>query len=150
MTTIAAPQIHRPFNNAKPLNSASLDYTNSQGIRVSLPVYIDLSITQRKDLLNGVRAVANESSEVATPNTQSGISVASYSSKQGAVEAFIGMSLDVLRTVLFARGGLQLDLVLRLQQVAGIELVNEKDITAACKQRLDTVKSYIKQNVFEA
>ena len=148
--SIAAPKVHRPFNKATPLNSASLDHTNSDGCRLSFPTYIDVPTAKRKELLNNIREVANQSTEVATPNTQSGLTVASFSSRQGEVEAFIGMSLDMLRTVLFSRGGLQLDLIIKLQSVAGMQVVTEKDITTALKKRLDTIKSYMKGQVFEA
>jgi hypothetical protein len=50
------------------------------------------------------------------------------------------MSLDVLRSVLFARGGIAADLFFKLQAIAGEEYVTDKDLTAAFKQRQSQLK----------
>jgi len=133
---IAYPSTVRKWNNDKPLNATFNDFHTEQGVRISQPIYIDLPTSTRKELLNGVRSISNEPAEVEqTVNTVSDIRTISSSTRQPEVESFLGMSLDILRGVLFQRGGLSADLVFRLQQVTGIEVVNEKDVKAAFKQR---------------
>ena len=71
-------------------------------------------------------------------------------SGQGEVERYLGMTLEVLRTVLFSRGGLPIDLCLRLQNVSGVEVLTEADIKKAFKERQSAVLSYLKEFTFEA
>lgn len=145
MTAIAYPTTVRRWDkNRTPLNAAANDYYNEQGIRFSQPVYIDLPNTVRKELLNAVRTEATRPIEVEeTTRTMSGIRTVSSSTRQGDIEEFLGMNLDVLRTVLFGRGGLQADLVFRLQQVTGLEVITAKDIKAAFKQRQTQLLAFL-------
>lgn len=140
MTSIVAPPVSRPFVKTYPINSASRDYTTEDGVRISFPCYIDCNLNQRKELLNGVRQACYQPSQVEATRSVSGITVENSSTRQAEVEAFIGMSIDVLRSVLFSRGGLAADLLFKLQAVTGIEFVSDKDITAAFKQRQAQVK----------
>lgn len=139
MTTTATPSLR--------VNSAQSDYISESGARISTPIYYDANPTQLKDLYNKVRTVA------ATPITSSvksvsGITVDSYGSAQQAVEQHLGCSLDILRTVLFSRGGVNIDLILKIQQVIGEEIVSVKELEAAFKTKLNVVKGILKTNPF--
>ena len=149
MTTPAAPPVVRNWNEVKPLNHYSHDHILENGVRCSTPLYIDLTPTQRKELFNILRETCKQQGgNSVSPTT--GLEVVSYATKQPEVEAFLGMTLDVLRGVIFQRGGLQIDLVLRIQAVTGLVLITEKDIAAAFKKKTDAVKSYIKEFQFDA
>lgn len=129
------------------VNSAQTDYLSDSGARISTPIYFDANPTQLKDLYNKVRTVA------ATPisntvKSVSGISVDSYGSAQQAVEQHLGCNLEILRSVLFSRGGVNIDLILKIQQVIGEEVVSVKELEAAFKTKLNVVKEILKNNTF--
>ena len=123
-----------------PLNASVNDTTNDEGVRVSVPVYVDLTHNQRKEILNNLRAKAAYTEY--TPHTASGISTVTTVTPTTDIESFIGMSIEVLRGVIFQRGGMPVDLVLRLQTAAGVEFVNEAMIKKAfsSKQKLIQTK----------
>lgn len=137
--SIAAPTVSRPFVQTIPINSSSQDYSNDTA-RISLPCYIDVNNNDRKALLNAVRQACYQPATSEATRSVSGISVETSASRQSDIESFLGMSLDVLRTVLFQRGGLAADLLFKLQAVTGIEYVTDKDITAAFKARQAQIK----------
>lgn len=136
-------------NRPEPLNSSKLNYTNDEGVRVSLPIYIDLTTTQRKELFNGVRTAAqNATTATNTTRSISGLVVEHAATNQSSVEQFLGMTVDNLRMVLFSRGGLSADLVIKLQAVAGVEFVNEKQLAQALTDRKKQVSEFIKANSY--
>ena len=143
--TIAAPTTVRQWNRVPPINAAANDYMTADGVRISTPVYIDISTNQRKELLNGVRNAVQAQPAVTQPESYTGIRVETASSAQSDVETYLGVSLDVLRTVIFQRGGLECGLLIRLQEVTGIVFVTDKDIAAAYKQRGNIIKNYTKE-----
>ena len=145
MTTISAPSTVRQWNRVPPINAAANDHMTVDGVRISTPVYIDLSTNQRKALLNGVREAVQAQPFVSTPDTYSGISVETASNVQSDVETYLGVSLDVLRNVIFTRGGIECGLLLRLQAVTGINYVTDKDFAAAFKSRGNIIKNYTKE-----
>ena len=149
--SIAAPAVHRNWTERPVLNCAQMDYMTEEGVRLGLPLYVDLPTQKRKELLNGVRSVCSQQ-VVAEPPAGSigGIKVAQSQSLQPKVEAFLGVSVDVLRTILFSRGGLQADLLFRLQEVTGLTYITEKDFAAAFKARQGQVKDYLKTQKFDA
>lgn len=59
------------------------------------------------------------------------------------------MTVDNLRNVMFARGGLNLDLVLRLQNVTGMEVITEKDISTAFTSKKKVISQWVKENEFQ-
>lgn len=147
--SISAPQTVRQWRRCPPINMAANDYTSKNGVRISLPVYIDLTTTQRKDILNAIREVINSKRVVSTPSTSSGLTVETTTNTESDVESYIGMSLDVLRSVIFQRGGIEAGLLLRLQEVAGLSFLTDKDMTAAFKARHDAVKNYLTEYPYE-
>lgn len=150
MTNIAAPSTVRAYQNIPPLNRHQNDYNCENGTRVCLPCYIDPPITLRKELLNQVRELAKQPVEASQqPDTLTGISVVSYSTRQPDIEAYLGMSIDNLRNVLFQRGGLEVSLILKLQQVTGVEVITDKDFTAAYKARQALIKTFDKAYPFD-
>ena len=149
MTTIHAPTTSRPFQRTAPINSAGNDLLTDSGVRISTPLYIDLPNSLRKELFNGVRTACTAPSDARTATASvSGISVEESSNRAPDVESYLGMNIDTLRAVLFSRGGLPIDLVLRLQAVSGLVFVTEKEINAALKKRGTIIKTYISDFTF--
>ena len=81
---------------------------HSNGVAVSVPIYIALTRDQNKQLLNAFRTAVQERGEV--------------------VEQELGMNEENLRHALFARNGIPERLALRLQAVTGVELVTKEQI----------------------
>lgn len=135
------------YQSAAPINSFHNDHTTESGVRVSSPIYLDIPMASRKALLNGVRCAADQLA-VSAPPSASGIKVESTTNRRREVEFFLGMSLDVLRTALFQRGGLSVDLVMKLQAVSGLSIVTDKEIDTALRSKMKTIKQYIKDNEF--
>ena len=149
--TISAPPTYRQYKRPQPINSAASDYTTPNGVRLSAPIYIDVPTAMRKDLLTRIRDISNEfTGSENQPATASGISVVNSSTRLPDVEAYIGMTLDNLRNALFTRGGLSVDLLLKLQSVTGVDIITDKDITALFKHRAGLVKTFIKDFQFDA
>jgi hypothetical protein len=135
---------------SEPLNSSKLSYTNSEGVRLSLPLYLDPTTSQRKTLFNAVREAALTSKAVPQQTrTVSGLVVENASTGTASVEQYLGMTLDVLRTMIFARGGLPLDLILRLQAVAGIEYITMAQIKTALTDRKKQIEEFIAANPYD-
>jgi hypothetical protein len=149
MTSIKAPNVSRQWQRVPPINAAINDYMTVDGVRISTPVYVDLSTNQRKELLNGVRSAVQSSVSVSTPDSASGIRVETANGTTSDVESYLGISMDVLRTVIFQRGGIECGLLLRLQEVTGIEYVAQKDFNAAFKSRQTIIKDYTTNHPFE-
>ena len=142
-----APSVRRNFKS-EPLNHHTKDTTTESGVRVSVPIYIDLTTTQRKSLLNDIREKCADQAEVTSNASVSGIRTVAYSSAQPEIESFIGMSMEVLRTFLFQRGGLDVALLLRLQSVAGKDYVTVKEIETAVKAKQALVKKYVEEYAY--
>ena len=140
--TIKAPDTVRQWKRIPPINAAGNDYISKDGVRISLPCYIDITMQQRKSLLNACRDACSSQVITSEPDSMSGIRVETTSNQQSDLESYLGMSLDVLRGVIFQRGGIEAGLLLRLQEATGVELVSEKDFNAAFKARLDVIKKY--------
>jgi hypothetical protein len=133
----------------KTLNSATLDHNTEEGIRISLPIYVDIPMGVRKTLYNSVREEATRAATVlSSPKTVSGIQVTTYQVQENSVSQYLGASLDVLRTLIFQRGGLQLDLVLRLQEVAGYEVLTKEALAKAFDERKEACISYADHNPY--
>ena len=126
----------------KNLNHSANDYISSEGVRFCQPLYIDPPSHVRKEVYNVVRSLCETSTDVTQTPTASGITVETSCSNQHAVEAFLGCSLEMLRSHIFVRGGMQLNLWLKLQTLTSIEAFTQKDFTAAFKARAATVKAF--------
>jgi hypothetical protein len=133
--------------NRTQLNSAMNDYTTDNGVRVCSPLYLDIPVNERKALLNLVRHKAMEMN-VSEVKSKSGISVATSANQLSNIEAYLGCSLEVLRSLIFSRGGLSADLVLKLQALTDYEVISIKEIEAGLKNRLNTIKEYVKNNPY--
>ena len=147
--TISYPSNVRNWRSVPPVNSGQNDFTNKGGVRISLPIYLDITTSQRKEILNACRELNKSQAIHSAPNSISGITTSTASGAIADIEAYIGMTLDVLRGVIFQRGGIEAGLLLRLQAVTGIEYVTEKDFTDAFKARQAFVKNYIKDYPYE-
>ena len=148
--TIKAPDTVRQWQRTPPLNSAVNDYSTKEGVRISLPCYVDITMQQRKDILNACREAASSQVISSQPSTMSGLRVETTSNVQSEMESYLGMSFDVLRGVIFQRGGLEVSLLLRLQEVTGRKIVTDKDFTAAFKARSEAVKTYTSTYPYQA
>jgi hypothetical protein len=131
-----------------PINSAKQDATTERGVRISLPCYVDVPTHQRKELLNHVRRVVEAEDTTYNPKTKSGITVVTSQPSLSKVEQHLGMSLSILRSILFQRGGLALDLILRLQDVAGYEVISNEELAQAFDVRKNFVTSYTTEYPF--
>ena len=140
----------RQFQQTPVLNAAANDFVNSNGVRVSTPLYIDLTIQQRKELLNHVRNAQRVTAQVKASDSHTGLTVETSSSNTSNVESYLGMNLDVLRAALFSRGGVPIDLCLKLQSVTGIEFLSAKDISTAFKAKEKQVKDWITNYSYES
>jgi hypothetical protein len=144
MTTVT--EVKKPF---EPLNSAKSDYYTDNGSRVSTVLYLDIPMEKRKLLYNALRTKVELEAFTSTPPTLSGIqTVTANSSSLNRIEAYVGVSLSVLRGVLFQRGGVALDLILRIQEASGLEVISTKELAAALDSRKKQVVNYIKENPF--
>jgi hypothetical protein len=144
MTTVT--QIKKPF---EPLNAAKSDYYTDSGCRVSTVLYLDVPMEKRKLLYNALRTKVELEAFTSTPATRSGIqTVTANSSALSQIESYVGVTMSVLRGVLFQRGGVALDLILRIQEASGVEVITAKELGAALDNRKKQVVNYIKENPF--
>jgi hypothetical protein len=134
------------LSTTKHVNHFSNDLTTNDGVRICTPVYIDLTTAQRKEILNKVREIAYEPAAVSIPPTQSGIQVENYSNRENEIVMKLGMDLANLRNALFQRGGLSVDLVLKLQGITGLVFVDQKTFAAAFKQKQAAIKSFMEEH----
>ena len=88
----------------------------SNGVAISTPIYIQLTKEQNKTILNAIRTAISRDGE--------------------AVEYELGVSEANLRHLLFARNGLPERLLLKLQEVTGLQIVSKQQIE-------DTYQSWI-------
>ena len=88
----------------------------SNGVAISTPIYIQLTKEQNKTILNAIRTAISRDGE--------------------SVESELGVSEANLRHLLFARNGLPERLLLKLQEVTGLEIVSKQQIE-------DTYQSWI-------
>lgn len=149
MNTISAPSTIRQFQRIPQINNSSCDYFTESGIRISNPIYVDIPNTTRKEILNAVREKCNEVVEQETQSV-SGIRTTHSASAESTIESYLGLTMDNLRNVLFQRGGLQIDLVLKLQSVSGMELLSMKEIAAAHKAKQAAVKNVMENFTYES
>lgn len=134
------------LTTTKHINHFSNDLTTKEGVRICTPLYIDLTTAQRKEILNKVREIAYEPAAVSIPPTQSGITVENFSNRENEIVSKLGMDLANLRNALFQRGGLSVDLVLKLQSITGLVFVDQKIFAAAFKQKQAAIKSFMEEH----
>ena len=140
----------RQYNSPPPLNTSNKDFITKSGVRISAPLYVNISQETRKEWLNELRRLASATT-VREVSSASGITTETSTNADAGIESYLGLTLDTLRSsVLFQRGGIAIDMLLKLQSVTGIEAVSEKDIAAALKARVEDVKSFIADHAFEA
>ena len=88
----------------------------SNGVAISTPIYIQLTKEQNKTILNAIRTAITRDGD--------------------AVVSELGVSEANLRHLLFARNGLPERLLLKLQELTGLEIVSKQQIE-------DTYRSWI-------
>lgn len=80
----------------------------TNGAAVSVPIYIAPTKEQNKAILNAVRDIARED--------------------DNAVEERLGVNEENLRTLLFGRHGIPERLLVKLQEITGVEVVTRQQI----------------------
>ena len=80
----------------------------SNGVAISTPIYIQLTKEQNKTILNAIRTAISREGD--------------------AVGSELGVSEANLRHLLFARNGLPERLLLKLQEVTGLQIVSKQQI----------------------
>lgn len=109
---------------------------NEQGTLISVPIYVSPTMDGRKALLNGFRAVKQkqliEMGYSQEPRVEGSLSIHTATSEpQTQIEYDLGTNEESLRMLLFAKQGLQDTLILKLQQLTGIEVVTKEEIAQA-------------------
>ncbi|AII49533.1 hypothetical protein KR52_10315 [Synechococcus sp. KORDI-52] len=90
-------------------------------------------------MLNNILSLASEA-VIREVESATGIKVSGLTNAEAAVEGFLGVTVDVLRNVLFQRGGLPTDVVLKIQEITVVTDVTDKDLVAATKAKLAVIK----------
>ena len=80
----------------------------ANGASISVPIYISLAKEQNKALLNALRDIARKG--------------------DNTVEEQLGVNEENLRTLLFGRNGIPERLLVKLQEITGVEVVTRKQI----------------------
>ena len=132
-----------------PLNRGVNDWITDDGVRISLPLYVDPPHHLRKQAFSALRAKIESRNQISNPESISGLSVSTAMSGGNDVEGFVGITMDNLRHTMFSRGGLDASLLLRIQAVTGVQLCSAADIEKAMKARIKQVKDFVAANRFE-
>ncbi|WP_162175621.1 hypothetical protein [Synechococcus sp. KORDI-52] len=98
-----------------------------------------MNLPVRKEMLNNILSLASEA-VIREVESATGIKVSGLTNAEAAVEGFLGVTVDVLRNVLFQRGGLPTDVVLKIQEITVVTDVTDKDLVAATKAKLAVIK----------
>ena len=114
---------------------------NTAGTAISVPFYVSPTTDQKKALLNGFRVVKQKQLlEMGFNDTrEEGRIVVIDSTKppQTPIETELGMNEENLRLALFSRSGLQERIVLKLQELTGVEVFSREDVEETFKLWLD-------------
>jgi len=114
---------------------------NTLGTAISVPFYIQPTTDQKKALLNAFRVEKQKQLlDMGFDNTRSEGRIAVVDNTrppQTQIEADLGMTEENLRLTLFNRQGLQERLVLKLQELTGVEVFSREEVEATFKLWLD-------------
>lgn len=114
---------------------------NATGTAISVPFYIQPTTDQKKALLNGFRVVKQKQLlDMGFDNTRNEGRIAvvdNTAPPQTQAEIDLGMTEENLRLALFSRTGLHERLVLKLQEITGIEVFKREDVETTFKLWLD-------------
>ena len=125
-------------------NQQTPTHIQSNGCSVSTPIYFTPTSDQNKQLLNAFRDVVKKQRiEMGTniePQSRFGLEVVTQQTPPlTPAEIEIGMNEETLRYALFGRKGTPERLILKLQQVTGVELVTRETIEATLSAWLDAL-----------
>lgn len=130
-------------------NQVSPTHIQSNGCSVSTPIYITPTVDQLKALLNAFRDVVRDERQIMgyEPTTAVNGVVVTNSTKPANTpsEDAIGMTEESLRYALFQRKGLPDRLILKLQELTGLELVTRSAILKTVETWLDHMNLNEKQ-----
>lgn len=114
---------------------------NTLGTAISVPFYIQPTMDAKKALLNAFRVEKQKQLlEMGFDNTRSEgriVVVDNTKPPQTPIEAELGMTEENLRLTLFNRQGIQERLVLKLQQLTGVEVFTREEVEATFHLWLD-------------
>lgn len=118
-------------------NQTSPTSIQETGLSISVPIYIQPTTEQNKQLLNAFREVKRQQLlEMGhqTTRVQGSIVVETAQAEpKTPVELELGMDENNLRYALFNRHGVNERLIIKLQQLTGLELVTKEQIEAVTK-----------------
>lgn len=116
-------------------------HIQANGCSISTPIYLTPTTDQSKALLNGFRAVVSEQrKEMGFDNTRSDGTISVVTTVKPPLtpaEEALGMNEESLRYALFQRKGIPDRLIIKLQQITGIELVSREAIIGTIETWLD-------------
>ena len=114
---------------------------NTLGTAISVPFYIQPTTDQKKALLNAFRVEKQKQLlDMGFDNTRTEGRIAVVDNTrppQTQIEADLGMTEENLRLTLFNRQGLQERLVLKLQELTGVEVFTREEVEATFNLWLD-------------
>ena len=120
----------------------------SNGVAISVPFYISPTTDQLKQLLNAFRYIVSEQLMEMGHKTEHQAANGSISIETFVkppitpIEQQLGCDEQNLRHALFTRTGIQERLIIKLQQLTGIELVSREQVEETYKLWLDNLYSY--------
>jgi hypothetical protein len=130
---------------ATKIKAQSVNSTFVDGTRISCPVYVGVSPSMAKAILNSIRAkVSAGSSPVTTPGGLV-ISTMQTTQEEQALTARLKLDINTLRMLLFSseQRGLPLDLAMRVQhEVPEIPFISEQQLRDAFEVSIHHYRSY--------
>ena len=118
-------------------------HINSLGTSISTPFYISPSFEARKALLNAFRQIKTKQlieMGYSQERKEGQLTVIdSSTAPMTPIEADLGQNEESLRMILFAKGGIQDRILLKVQAMVGIEVVTKEEVSNTYKAWLDHV-----------
>ena len=98
------------------------------GCVISTPVYVSITVEVAKQLLNSFRVLKQkELIQVSSP-TESLNVITHHGGVMAQCEQELGLSEEALRSVLYQKGGISEKIIVKLQNLTGIEVISPNQI----------------------
>jgi hypothetical protein len=126
------------------MSRSGIDFVNKEGTRISIQLYLDPLVCNRKRILNALRNGGAEGNLATSQSNFGSISVATPAPPTNRFEEIqraLGMTISNLRGVLLGRGGNASGLILTAARLADVSIVTKEDLKDAYYQAyLDACK----------
>ena len=114
----------------------------SSGLAISVPVYLNLTEDQNKQMLNAFRElVRKQRIDMGYDDSPKSIGSLMVETKttppQTPAEEALGMSVESLRYAIFGKGGTAERLILKLSDLTGVQVVSREEIETVQRLWLD-------------